>query len=74
MWDEKDVEWGGELAVFYGGGQGRNTDRMVTEQKLEGKAGVCGLGSKVFQAKGKSSVTPRDEAVLEVSEDHEEGD
>ena len=39
MRDEKDVEWGRELAVSYGRGQERNTNRMVTEQKLEGKAG-----------------------------------
>ena len=50
---------GRELAVFYGTGQGRNTDRMVTEQKLEGKAGgMWILGSKVFQVKGKGSATP----------------
>lgn len=52
MWDEKDVEWGRKLAVFHGNGQGRNTDRMVTEQKLEGKTGgMWILGSNVFQVK-----------------------
>lgn len=59
MWDEKDVEWGRKLAVFHGNGQGRNTDRMVTEQKLEGKTGgMWILGSNVFQVKGKGSATP----------------
>ena len=43
MWDQKDVEWGGELAVSYGGGQGRNTDRMVTEQKLK-RLGFVNIG------------------------------
>ena len=48
---------------------------MVTEQKLEGKAGGMWIpGSKVFQVKGKGSVTPWDEAMFEVSEDREEGD
>lgn len=48
---------GRKLAVFHGNGQGRNTDRMVTEQKLEGKAGgMWILGSNVFQVKG--SATP----------------
>ena len=74
-WLPGDVEWGRELAVFYGRGQGRSTDRMVTEQKLEGKAGGMWIpGSKVFQVKGKGSVTPWDEAMFEVSEDREEGD
>ena len=47
----------------------------TNEQKLEGKAGGMWIpGSKVFQVKGKGSVTPWDEAMFEVSEDREEGD
>ena len=58
MWDEKDVDWGGELAVSYGGGQGRNTDWMVTEQKLEGKARVCRYVEVRFSRQRGKAVRP----------------
>ena len=58
MRDEKDVEWGRELAVFYGRGQGRNTNRMVTEQKLEGKAGGGYWEVKFSRWRGKAVRPP----------------